>query len=119
MYTRIHKHTHPHSNVKKHASEIDKMTNVEHLRLIPLVEAALALMRLSCEKFFVLVSVYVSYLLFQDPPGEVMRFMIRLNARYVVGGEGDGVSIAMCVCMCCTWCGYTCCSHPPKTPTHP
>lgn len=58
------------------------MTDPEHLRLIPLVEAALALMRLSCEKFFVLVSVYVSYLLFRDPPGEAMRFMIRLNARY-------------------------------------
>lgn len=69
------------SNVKKHASEIDKMTDPEHLRLIPLVEAALALMRLSCEKFFVLVSVYLSYLLFRDPPGEAMRFMIRLNAR--------------------------------------
>lgn len=78
-----------HSNVKKHVSEIDKMTDPEHLRLIPLVEAALALMRLSCEKFFVLVSVYVSYLLFRDPPGEAMRFMIRLNARYATARCSD------------------------------
>lgn len=79
----LHRSRLSHSNVKKHASEIEKMTDPEHLRLIPLVEAALALMRLSCEKFFVLVSVYLSYLLFRDPPGEAMRFMIRLNARYV------------------------------------
>lgn len=80
------------------------MTDVEHLRLIPLVEAALALMRLSCEKFFVLVSVYVSYLLFQDPPGEVMRFMIRLNARY--GFCFCGVLLYCVVDLC-----IACCYH--------
>lgn len=48
--------------------------------LIPLVESALAVMRLSCEKYFVLLSVFVSYLLFRDNPPPAVRAFIRANA---------------------------------------
>lgn len=37
-------------------------------------------MRLSCEKYFVLISVFVSYLLFREPP-RAARALIRLNSR--------------------------------------
>ena len=62
--------------MKKHANEITKMLNVDHMALIPLVESALALMRLSCEKYFVLVAVFVSYLLFREPPRAARAFII-------------------------------------------
>ncbi len=52
----------------------------KHRALVPLVECALALMRLSCEKLFVLVSVFVAYLLFRELPAPA-RALIRLNAR--------------------------------------
>jgi len=67
-------------NLRKHADEITKMEDLEHVALIPLVESALAVMRLSCEKFFVLLSVFVSYLLFREPP-RLARVIIRLNSR--------------------------------------
>lgn len=51
-----------------------------HLELIPLVESALAVMRLSCEKFFVLVSMFAAYLTFRNPP-KLARALIKLNAR--------------------------------------
>jgi hypothetical protein len=51
-----------------------------HRLSIPLIEAALALMRLSTEKFFVLLSLYVAFLLFKTPPPAVAR-LIGLNAR--------------------------------------
>lgn len=69
-------------NLRKHGREVRKTLDPQHRALIPLVEATLALMRLSCEKFFVLLSVYVSYLLFQDPPSLAARWLIRVNARY-------------------------------------
>lgn len=47
---------------------------------IPLVEAALALMRLSTEKFFVLVSLYVAFLMFRIPPRSA-AIVINFNAR--------------------------------------
>eukprot|EP00798_Chlamydomonas_sp_ICE-L_P023003 gene23003-30195_t len=67
-------------NLRKHAAEISKMSDPEHMTLIPLVESALAIMRLSCEKYFVLVSVFVSYILFRDPP-TAARIIIRINSR--------------------------------------
>uniref|UniRef100_A0A7R9VBC0 RING-type domain-containing protein n=1 Tax=Chlamydomonas euryale TaxID=1486919 RepID=A0A7R9VBC0_9CHLO len=67
-------------NTRKHADEIRKMQDPEHTALVPLVESALAVMRLSCEKYFVLLSVFVSYLLFSEPP-PAARAMIRINAR--------------------------------------
>lgn len=53
----------------------------EHKALIPLVESALAVMRLSCEKFFVLLSVLAAHLLFRDRPPRAVRLLIRVNAR--------------------------------------
>ncbi len=67
-------------NMQKHVDEFHKMQDVRHMDLIPLVESALAVMRLSCEKYFVLISVFVSYLLFPDPP-PLARMIIRLNSR--------------------------------------
>ena len=46
-----------------------------------LVEATLAVMRLSCEKFFVLASVLAAYLLFRDEVPYVARAAIRFNHR--------------------------------------
>lgn len=65
---------------RKHASELAKMQDAGHVALIPLVESALAVMRLSCEKFFVLVSMYTAYLAFRHPPRPA-RALIRLNAH--------------------------------------
>lgn len=42
------------------------MASAEHRELVPLVEVSLAIMRLACEKFFVLISVLATYLLFRD-----------------------------------------------------
>lgn len=65
-----------------------------HRSLIPLVEGALAIMRLSCEKYFVLMAIYASYLLFRGTPLPA-RLIIKLVAR-VCGvfqkvGPGCGV----------------------------
>ncbi|GIL76693.1 hypothetical protein Vretimale_8764 [Volvox reticuliferus] len=67
-------------SVAKHAVELQRIRDPEHRALIPLVEAALAIMRLSCEKYFVLVAIYVAFLLFRDPPRPA-RAVIRLVAR--------------------------------------
>lgn len=57
------------------------MQDFEHMELIPLVEVALAIMRLSCEKFFVLISVFAAYLLFRDEVPYTARLLIRVNHR--------------------------------------
>lgn len=43
--------------LNKHATELRRMQEPEHHALIPLVEASLAVMRLSCENFFSLAAV--------------------------------------------------------------
>jgi len=55
-------------NLHKHAGELRRMRDPEHRAMVPLVEIALTIMRLSCERWFALVGVYVGYLLFVDPP---------------------------------------------------
>ncbi|KAK9818153.1 hypothetical protein WJX72_007878 [[Myrmecia] bisecta] len=65
----------------KHREELAKMADPDHRELIPLVEAALALMRLSCEKFFVLISVFAAYLLYKDKVPRRARAMIRMTHR--------------------------------------
>lgn len=65
-------------NMRKHSGEISRMQDAEHRALIPLVESALAVMRLSCEKFFVLVTLFVAYLLFRQPPAAAW-WLIHLN----------------------------------------
>jgi hypothetical protein len=55
------------SVMHKHAMELRKMADPEHVHLVPLIEAALAIMRLSCEKvtaftgFHALQALYSTY----------------------------------------------------------
>ena len=60
------------------------MASAEHKELVPLVEVSLAIMRLACEKFFVLISVLATYLLFRDEAPRPARLLIRLNHRLSV-----------------------------------
>lgn len=52
----------------------------QHRGTIPLVEIALALMRLSTEKYFVLLSLYVAFILFRTPPRHAAA-LVAFNAR--------------------------------------
>ena len=61
--------------VKKHIVELDRMASEEHRSLVPLVEVALAIMRLSCEKWFSLVSIFVAFIVFRDPPIHVQEYI--------------------------------------------
>jgi predicted membrane protein len=70
-----------HRKLEQHIREISKMQDKEHMELIPLVEVALAIMRLSCEKFFVLISVLAAYLIFRDDVPWLARVLIRVNHR--------------------------------------
>ena len=65
----------------KHADEISKMQAPEHRMLIPLVEVALGIMRLSCERFFVLASVLLIHVLFRNDLPPMAERVIRLNHR--------------------------------------
>jgi hypothetical protein len=67
-------------NLAKHSAELRRMRDPEHRRMVPLVEAALAIMRLSCERWFGLVAVYLGFLLFRDPP-PAARAAVRAVAR--------------------------------------
>eukprot|EP00884_Botryococcus_braunii_P017767 jgi/Botrbrau1/4674/Bobra.33_2s0038.2 len=69
------------SQLRQHHKEITKMQGADHMELIPLVEVALAIMRLSCEKYFVLISVLAAYLLFRDDVPSAARWLIRVNHR--------------------------------------
>ncbi|CAK0750091.1 hypothetical protein CVIRNUC_001963 [Coccomyxa viridis] len=70
--------------LEKHGREIARMGSAEHKELVPLVEVSLAIMRLACEKFFVLISVLATYLLFRDEAPRPARLIIRLNHRLSV-----------------------------------
>ncbi|KAK2078598.1 hypothetical protein QBZ16_003438 [Prototheca wickerhamii] len=63
-------------SLHKHARELRRMTHPEHVRLFPLLELALAIMRLSCERFFTLLPVWVAYLAFRDPPRAARRVVV-------------------------------------------
>ncbi|KAL4421914.1 hypothetical protein ABPG77_005198 [Micractinium sp. CCAP 211/92] len=65
----------------KHCAELERMRSPDHHRLIPLVEASLAIMRLSCERFFSLLAVFLGFLLFRDPPPAAQR-AIRVVAAF-------------------------------------
>ena len=60
---------------EKHTVELGQMVSAEHRSLIPLIEIALAIMRLSCEKWFSLVAVFVSYVVFGDPPVHAREYI--------------------------------------------
>ena len=66
-------------NVAKHGRELARMQHPRHRELVCVVEAALAVMRLSCERYFVLLSVLATYLLFRDRVPRLARQLIRLN----------------------------------------
>ena len=67
--------------LRQHVAEITKMRSPDHVALVPLVEAALALMRLACEKFFVLAAVLAAHLLFRDDVPRPARSLIRATHR--------------------------------------
>ncbi|KAK9806487.1 hypothetical protein WJX73_002224 [Symbiochloris irregularis] len=68
-------------NLDKHVRELAKVCSPGRSEAIILVEAALAVMRLSCEKLFVLAAVFVAYLLFRDDVPVYARVLIRINHR--------------------------------------
>ncbi|EFN60184.1 hypothetical protein CHLNCDRAFT_133698 [Chlorella variabilis] len=59
----------------KHCVELERMRSADHHRLIPLVEISLAIMRLSCERFFSLLAVFLGFLLYRDPPRYAQRLI--------------------------------------------
>ena len=112
------------TNLQKHADEIRKMFDPRHVELIPLVESALAVMRLSCEKFFVLVAVLVGYLMFRVPPRAAraaIKAVSRLSTIFqkvlngmgtwmlMAGGRGSSCSILYFTLLCL----LSYCQHPP------
>ena len=60
---------------KKHTVELEQMASYDHKSLVSLVELALAIMRLSCEKWFSLVAMYVGYIVFRDPPPHAREYI--------------------------------------------
>ena len=81
QFSRLHQTSHLLCcrNVAKHGRELARMQHPRHRELVRVVEAALAVMRLSCERYFVLLSVLATYLLFRDRVPRVARQLIRLN----------------------------------------
>lgn len=67
-------------NLNKHAEELHRMRDPEHGAVVPLVELALAIMRLSSERWFALVAVYLGYVVFRDPPIPVRTVIIWISA---------------------------------------
>ena len=76
------------------------MASAEHRELVPLVEVSLAIMRLACEKFFVLISVLATYLLFRDEAPRPARLLIRLNHRLSVLFQRVRLHELWCGCGC-------------------
>lgn len=69
------------SNLNKHAQEIARMQSLQYQDLTMCVEAALTIMRLSCEQYFTLISVFAAYLFFRQRPPLIARRVIWLNHR--------------------------------------
>ena len=68
-------------NLAKHTQEISRMQSNQYQDLTLCVEAALTIMRLSCEQYFTLISVFAAYLFFRQRPPPVARRVIWLNHR--------------------------------------
>ncbi|DBA86614.1 TPA: hypothetical protein ACH3X1_005082 [Trebouxia sp. C0004] len=68
-------------NLAKHTQEISRMQSSQYQDLTLCVEAALTIMRLSCEQYFTLISVFAAYLFFRQRPPPVARRVIWLNHR--------------------------------------
>lgn len=65
----------------KHAQEVGRMQNPRYQDLTQCVEAALTIMRLSCEQYFTLISVFAAYLLFRQRLPPIARQVIWVNHR--------------------------------------
>ena len=65
----------------QHAREMLKMQHPLHMELLPLVECALAALRMSCERFFLLISVFAAYLLFSTKVPHWFKLIVRFNHR--------------------------------------
>lgn len=68
-------------NLFKHAQEISRMQSPHYQELTMCVEAALTIMRLSCEQYFTLISVFAAYLFYRQRPSPFARRIIWLNHR--------------------------------------
>jgi len=68
-------------NLAKHTQEISRMQSSQYQDLTLCVEAALTIMRLSCEQYFTLISVFAAYLFFRQRPPPVARRVVWLNHR--------------------------------------
>lgn len=69
------------SSFLKHSSELLKMESPGHKELVPLAETTLAILRLSCERFFMLISVFVAYLIYRGRVPRWLKTVIRINHR--------------------------------------
>jgi len=69
------------ANLAKHTQEISRMQSSQYQDLTLCVEAALTIMRLSCEQYFTLISVFAAYLFFRQRPPPVARRVVWLNHR--------------------------------------
>ena len=65
----------------KHAQEVGRMRSPRYQDLTQCVEAALTIMRLSCEQYFTLISVFAAYLLFRQRLPPIARQVIWVNHR--------------------------------------
>lgn len=69
------------ANLAKHTQEISRMQSSQYQDITLCVEAALTIMRLSCEQYFTLISVFAAYLFFRQRPPPVARRVVWLNHR--------------------------------------
>lgn len=63
----------------KHVRELAKICSTGRSEAIAMVEVLLAIMRLCCEKFFVLATVFAAYLLYRDDVPFYARIIARTN----------------------------------------
>lgn len=79
------------------------MDSALHRQLVPLAETTLAILRLSCERFFMLISVFVAYLLFRGQVPQWLRSVIRLN--HSLSKAFQKVILRGCLCYVGLGCG--------------
>ena len=101
-HKRVHTHPHPHTrahpptHTHTRARARPPAQRPEHTALIPLVEAALAIMRLSCEKYFVLLTALAAHLVFRERPPRAVRAYIQLVARLSAVFQKVSVCVRVC-----------------------
>ena len=69
------------SALAKHVLEIGRMQSPQYQDLTRCIEAALTIMRLSCEQYFTLISVFAAYLFFRQRLPAIAREVIWVNHR--------------------------------------